>query len=96
MPSSQVSSRNSAISAVSRSGARRSSKIESRLDEPGVLELAGEMVGVGEGMDEVDLVPDHERGRRDGAAGLVGRGDGPDEHAVQHRRDLLGLGRDHR
>jgi hypothetical protein len=40
-------------------------------------------------VDQVDAVPEDERRRGDGPALVDGRGDGPDQDAVQHGGDLV-------
>ena len=78
----QHSSMKSAISPVSRSGASRSSRIELASSRRAVRQLLGEHAGVGERVDGVAPVADHERRRLDRAplargAARCGRRTGP-------------------
>ena len=59
------------------------------LDQPGHGQLPGQVVGVGERVDEVDLVPDDQGRGGDGVPFLVGRGDGAGQQAVEDGRRLL-------
>src|SRR6185437_5296204 len=58
-------------------------------DQPRVRKLAREPLRVGERVDQVDPVPEHQRRRGDGPPLFDGRGDGTDQHAPQDGGDLV-------
>ena len=61
------------------------------LNQPSGRQLLDQVRSVAERVDEVGVMPDHERRRGDRPALLDGRGDGSYEKTVEHGRRLLGL-----
>src|ERR1700722_2744023 len=61
------------------------------LNEATIRKLLDEVRRVAKRVDEVEVMPDHERGRLDRPALLDRRSDRPDEESVQHGGGLLGL-----